>query len=116
MHEYGVAQSILNAVEDVRAARGLGRIEQVTVELGEFNGVEAVLLKSAFEDLTAAASSRRLQLNIRTVPLQACCNQCERDFDVAGFRFECPQCAGRDVRIVRGEELRLVSVLTKGAV
>jgi hydrogenase nickel incorporation protein HypA/HybF len=109
VHEFSVARSILHAVAEVRTQRQLGPIRRVTIELGEFSGVEGPLLQSAFDELIALENNRT-ELVIEPAALEAQCATCETTFRVINFLFRCPQCDGRDVRITRGEELRLVSV------
>ncbi len=110
MHESGVARAIWQAVDEVRARQGLGRIHRVTIELGEFSGVEAPLLRSAFEDLVTERGDGTPELVIDAAPLEARCDACHHIFPVENFSFRCPQCQSVAVQIIRGEELRLVSV------
>lgn len=108
MHEFSVAHSILQAVTEVRIQRRLGPVQRVTIELGEFSGVEAALLRSAFDELTEPQG--RTELVIESAPLEARCVQCQSLFRVVDFQFHCPRCDHTEVQIVRGEELKLVSV------
>ena len=110
MHEFSVAQSILQAVAEVRITRRLGPVRRVTIELGEFSGVEAALLRSAFDELAEHRPEGRTELVIESAPLEALCVPCQTPFRVVDFQFQCPRCDSADVQIVRGEELKLLSI------
>jgi hydrogenase nickel incorporation protein HypA/HybF len=107
MHELSLARALLRQVEELRQShRGEG-VRTVVVSIGEFSGVEADLLDTAFCQLSEGTALKGARLSINRVPLEARCTVCEHDFPVRAFRFVCPRCESRDVRIVRGEELML---------
>jgi hydrogenase nickel incorporation protein HypA/HybF len=110
VHERSLARAILREVVAVRERRSLGTIRRVAVELGEFSGVEAAMLKSAFEEIGIEELEAPLALDIQHAPLESRCEHCQRVFRVRGFRFQCPDCGSTDVVITRGEELKLLSV------
>lgn len=82
----------------------------VRVSVGEFSGVEADLLRSAFEELVDGSPIRGAEIELRSVTLEARCPSCSCEFLVENFRFECPRCDNSRVNIVRGEGLVLESV------
>jgi hydrogenase nickel incorporation protein HypA/HybF len=110
MHEFSVARALLSQVSAQAETHGARCVRAVTVTVGEFSGVEAELLRTAFEQLSAGTIAAGAELRMIHVELIAECGGCGCEFAVSGFRFECPECAGRDVRILRGEELRLESL------
>lgn len=113
MHEYSIARSILETVLAVRNERRLGLIQRVVIELGEFSGVEPLQLESAYADLSPEILGHRSEIQIQTVPLRGQCSHCLCEFHIEDFRFQCPACSCRDVQIVSGEELRILSVCTQ---
>ena len=110
MHEFSVVRTLLAQINDI-ARRNTAVVSEVRVSIGEFSGVDADLLQSAFEQLARESSAEHARLKIERTKLQARCEACDADFPVCGFRFVCPLCRGSNVRIVRGEELMLESVL-----
>jgi hydrogenase nickel incorporation protein HypA/HybF len=107
MHELSLARALLRQVEELRQSHRAEGVRTVCVSVGEFSGVEADLLDTAFSQLTQGTPVDGAQLSIERVPLEARCTVCEHEFAVCGFRFVCPRCDARDVRTVRGEELML---------
>jgi hydrogenase nickel incorporation protein HypA/HybF len=109
MHERGLVQTLLEQVSETALARGLERVREVVLDVGEFAGVDATLLKLAFEEMAPAVLGADVKLDLRQTPLTARCRRCDHDFRVAAFRFACPACGG-DVDVTGGEEFRLVSL------
>lgn len=110
MHERSIAAQILDQVFHEQAARSLGRVVAVGVELGEFAGIEPVLLELAFTELVAERELGPLRLDLAQVPLTARCDDCGQEFVIERFQFVCSKCASGRVEILRGEDLRLVSL------
>lgn len=110
MHEAALAETLLRQVTEIRDERRLKRIQDVTIQLGAFSGIEPVSLKTAFEERSQKWLGAVAELRIESVELRAECGACGCCFDVTGFRFQCPCCSAVDVRIVQGENLMLLSL------
>lgn len=110
MHERSLVQDLLRQVERLMREHGARRLLKVSVSAGEFSGVEPELLRLAFEELAPESAARGAVLELAEVPLEARCGECDHLFRVRRFRFQCPQCRGRQVTVVRGEGLVLESV------
>ena len=110
MHERSIVRALLKQVHELQTERKAGRVVAVRVSVGEFSGVEADLLRSAFDDLVDDSPICGAQLELRVVPLEASCSSCSCEFAVVNFQFKCPRCDDSQVDIVRGEGLMLESV------
>lgn len=110
MHERSLVKTLIEQVLDEARVRGLGRIHEVRLQIGEFSGVEPQLVESAFVEMASDVWDPAVRLTIEVVPLAARCLPCDAAFQVEGFRFVCPQCGGGDVQVTGGEEMRLASV------
>jgi hydrogenase nickel incorporation protein HypA/HybF len=110
MHEYSLARSLLNQVDELRRGQHGGRVLRVKVRIGEFAGVEPDLLVSAFEDLSAETEMDGARLEMERVSLTIRCDACGSDGEVHRFLFACPKCGSRSIQIIAGEELFLDSV------
>lgn len=111
MHETSIAQRLLTQALAIAKEHAAVTIEAVSVQMGEFAGVEPALLVSAFARLAAGTIAAGASLEITVVPLTVRCTTCERTFTPKGFRFQCDRCPGACVEIVAGEELILENVL-----
>lgn len=110
MHERSLVKGLIEQVLEEGRARGLGRIYEIYLQIGEFSGVEPMLLESAFAEMATEDWDYDVRLIIEVVPLMASCLACDDTFHVEGFRFLCPRCGGGNVQVTAGEEMRLVSV------
>jgi hydrogenase nickel incorporation protein HypA/HybF len=115
MHERSLARAILHAAVAAAQERRPGRLAAVSIAVGEFSGVEPVLLQSAWDEESAQLLGGAVEFQMQVVPLEAECQSCRQVFRVNGFHFRCPLCDNADVQIVRGEELTLQSVTVEAA-
>ncbi len=110
MHETSLVRSLLNQVEQLRAEHGGTCVTQVEVEIGPLSGVEPLLVREAFERLVQNTAFRDTDLMIQEVPLRATCVDCQAEFVLDAFRFECPNCQSTPVRVTAGDAFRLLNV------
>jgi hydrogenase nickel incorporation protein HypA/HybF len=112
MHERSLARTLIDQIDEECRARHIRELVGVRLEVGEFAGIEPVLLESAFAELAAEQWPQTVQLSVTRVPLRARCALCQTEFLVERFQFLCPTCNHAHVMVIAGEELRLVSLLT----
>ncbi len=125
MHEYSIAceiwQSVLKAVNaqfadqpDIKPI-----IRAVTVEIGALNLIETEQLSFWLEQLAAREGSPGLELKLKMLPGRVKCRECgiesvleekEENIWLAPLHFlDCPNCGSRNVAVLGGRELRVVS-------
>lgn len=110
MHEKSLVRSLLKQIEQIRVDNDAVCVDVVAVELGPLSGVEAELIASAFDEFVGEYFDPPPGLDIRIVPLRLCCQSCLRESAVDGLSLQCPECASTDVRVIRGDEFRLLDV------
>lgn len=115
MHEYSLARALLRQVQEQLDAHRAISVKSIAVTVGEFSGIDADLLRMAFEDICHGTPVEGATLHVTPVALLARCPACKADFQVEHFRFVCPRCLASDVQIVRGEELLLESLTLTAA-
>ena len=86
------------------------RVVSLRVSVGTFSGVEPDLFRFAYEALSEESPVRGAELEMEVVPLECHCTQCDDEFAVQDFRFECPKCESSSVSIIRGEGIMLDNV------
>ncbi len=110
MHELGIANSVLEAVQ-AEVARHPGALPvKVGLRIGELAGVDPDALSFSFQALTSGTGWERLALEIETCPRQHCCPACGNTFRVADYRFACPACGEPRTECIGGDELDLTYV------
>lgn len=112
MHEMAIAASMLDGVLRAAEQAGAARVTVVEVEVGAMRQVVPEALQAAWEAVRKETLAERAALKIEEIPAEAECRQCGRCFepDIA-WSFLCPQCNRADVRIVRGNDIVLKSVI-----
>lgn len=111
MHEASIAKRLLIQVLRLADEHDAVAVDAVSVQIGEFAGLEPALLVSAFAQVSAFTIAAGASLDIRLVALTVRCKRCHREFSPDGFRFRCERCPGAEVEIVAGEELVLENVI-----
>jgi hydrogenase nickel incorporation protein HypA/HybF len=107
MHEFSLVATLLDQIERIARQEHATAVTGVALQVGEFSGVDAELLRLAFEQSTAGTCAQEAALQIERVPLEGRCPACGEEFPILDFKFLCPRCGNRDVAAVRGEELIL---------
>ncbi len=109
MHELSLVRNLIKQVESIVAAEGGNAIE-IEVAIGPLSGVEPLLVQSAFEQLAPASQVGGARLRIDQPELRARCRECQQEFAVEGFLFQCPACQGRMVDVTSGDDFRLMGI------
>lgn len=109
MHERSLVAALIEQVLEEIRGRGIGRVRSVSLDVGEFSGVEPALVRAAFDELSLAAFGSDVRLILSTKRLHARCPGCGLEYPVRRFQFACPSC-GRDGTVIAGEGFVLVSI------
>lgn len=91
MHETMVAQSIFESINALACEHNALAIE-ATISCGQFNPINDEVLTFAFDLLAKSTPCEGMKLNIKHIPLTACCNQCQMKFDYDIYKPGCPEC------------------------
>jgi hydrogenase nickel incorporation protein HypA/HybF len=111
VHETGLAVEIHRIARDATEARGGGRLESVTVVVGDLAAVEPDLLEFAWNAAVAGGPDEGARLIIDWRPARQRCDDCgdvpER---AAGSWLRlCPRCQGA-LEVTGGDELEVRTV------
>ena len=110
MHEMSLMASMLDLIEDQAAKEGFRLVTRVTLEIGTLAGVEAEAMRFAFDVATQDSVAQGAELVIEETQGLARCTVCGSLAPVAAFYDPCPACGRAPQEIVRGRELRIVSL------
>jgi hydrogenase nickel incorporation protein HypA/HybF len=135
VHEFGIASEIWQAVQ--RAAKQHGgkpracptdervQVRAITVEIGELNLIEDEQLRFWVTALAERDGSAGVELRIAHLPLRVRCRGCgeESAVELAGEvaswfvppALSCPRCGSREVEVIGGREIRVVSAEVEAA-
>jgi hydrogenase nickel incorporation protein HypA/HybF len=110
MHEVGIAEATLIAIEKEVARCPGTRAVRASMRIGELAGVDPAALRFAFEAIVQGTEFETLQLEIESLPRKEVCTGCSHEFLVRNYDLQCPKCRGRQTTCIGGEELDLAFV------
>jgi hydrogenase nickel incorporation protein HypA/HybF len=111
VHELSLALSIVSAVDDLAVERGFERIDAVTLEIGEFAGVDKEALSFAWDLATVDSVAAGSRLVFRDISLNVRCPSCGVERHPPNrWELACPTCPGAAPEILAGRELLVVAV------
>ena len=105
MHEFSLAQSIVNIATTHAARNGAVRITKVGVMLGVVSHVAPVSLDHSFKLARQGTPAQCAELIIRRVPLAASCMECKQNFKLETSEPACPHCGSSLIRLLQELEL-----------
>lgn len=115
MHEYAIAQHLVNLVETQAKMAKAKRVLAVDISLGEQSHVHSESLSLYFDMLTDAEKSPAsgAELRVKRTPMWFYCPTCKLEYTVKTNDFCCPDCSELGQLIDAGDELSLQSIEVK---
>jgi hydrogenase nickel incorporation protein HypA/HybF len=107
MHELSIAQAVMAIVAEHAGER---RVTRVELEVGHLRQVVPDALRFAFALVAQDTAAEGAELVLCEVPVRARCRACGASSRQRRFPLACGACGGVDLKIVSGEELRVVSL------
>jgi hydrogenase nickel incorporation protein HypA/HybF len=107
MHEFGLAEGVL---ETVRRRAGGRAVTRVRVRAGVRHGVDEESMALAFRFVAEGTEADGATIDLVTVPVRLVCRDCRYTADSYDLLATCPRCAGDAVDLAGGDELVLESL------
>ncbi|HHW13368.1 MAG TPA: hydrogenase maturation nickel metallochaperone HypA [Firmicutes bacterium] len=111
MHELSIALSMVELVQAEVAKRGLSKVSEVKVVVGELSNVVPDALEFCWEVATQETPAAGSKLVIEHRPVTARCHACGQEFTVQEYHFLCPKCGSGDTEQTGGSELYIDHIL-----
>ena len=106
-----IAKSIIDIVSSELSRAGEGRVTEVELEVGELSGIEYESLEFALKALQPESVIADSYIVVRRPPGEALCNDCDNLFATDSPVNPCPECGSYGCSIIKGRELRVLSIL-----
>ncbi|HEY8350206.1 MAG TPA: hydrogenase maturation nickel metallochaperone HypA [Clostridiales bacterium] len=110
MHETALVRNLLATVEQVILEHNVRKVNRVVISVGKLANVLPDALTFAFEAMTQDGPMKGAELEIRSVPAVARCDDCGYEYQADGFPIICPFCKSNSFRIISGEEVYIDSI------
>ncbi|MEN8191170.1 MAG: hydrogenase maturation nickel metallochaperone HypA [Bacteroidota bacterium] len=107
MHEVGIAQNILEIIENEVKNNSASTVNRVKLIIGEFTGIVKEALEFALDIIKKNTVAHDAKFEIETIKLKTFCQECDKTFIGQNESyFLCPNC-GKTLDIVEGKEMRI---------
>jgi hydrogenase nickel incorporation protein HypA/HybF len=111
MHELSIALSIVELAERHARGRGAGVIEEIELEIGALAAVEMSALDFALESVVKGTLAEKAKITRHIIAGEGVCENCGARVPMKTLCMPCPQCAMWQLRVTRGKELRVKSIV-----
>jgi hydrogenase nickel incorporation protein HypA/HybF len=112
VHELGLCEGILEAVERRAAGR---RVTRVRVRVGARHQVVESALDQAFALVSEGTVAEGAAIELVVVPALASCLDCGQELEITDTLAACPVCGGLDLDLEGGDELVLEAIHIEGS-
>ncbi len=110
MHELGIAQNILEIVQQSVTEDQAPAVRWIRLRIGQLSGVVPDSLEFCFQAIVSDTAMRRASLAIERVPTVFCCKKCGYRFEVNDLEYLCRECGSPDLEIISGRQLDIVEI------
>lgn len=107
MHEIGLCESIMVAVEQRAAGR---RVSGVCVRVGTLQRVWKPAFEQAFALVSTGTVAAGATVELVIVPVRSTCRDCGQTAESDEVPLACAACGGTELELAGGDELMLESI------
>jgi len=107
MHEFGMCDGIVDAVQRRAAGRPVARVR---VRIGTLHRVVEAAFQQAFTHAAEGTEAEGASVELVIIPVSATCLSCAAVAEAEEIVAICPNCGGTDLDLTAGEELILESI------
>jgi hydrogenase nickel incorporation protein HypA/HybF len=111
MHELSIAQSIVEMAEEQAKGHEAKVIEEIELEIGALAGIDLHALEFALESCVKGTLLETARIVRHDIPGEGRCGDCETVFQINTLFNPCPSCGSYAVKVIRGKELRIKSII-----
>lgn len=110
MHEYAVTENILEIVQSEAQKSGEGRVDEITIVIGELTTFVDESIEFYFSELARGTRAEGATLNFQRVEAKAQCGVCGASFRPRHAFFVCPECGSAVFELKQGNELYIDNI------
>lgn len=111
MHEFSLALSMINYIEEICRKNGIKKIESIHIEIGGMTHIDPSQFRFCFKFLSKEILGGGFRVYIKKVKPKFTCKNCRKTLEIderklVEFNFKCPNCEG-ELIVEKGKELTL---------
>ena len=112
MHELAIAKNIKDIVdEEIKRHEEIKKVERIKLVIGSLHAVVPEALRFNFKLLCNGTALEDVVLDIKEIPVEGKCNNCEKSFIMESHLYICPFCGSMKVSINGGDEFFIESII-----
>ncbi len=92
MHEVHHVQKLVAEAKAQAQAKGLKKVREVVIQVGELLGFDEGSIRIYWEDMTSGTPLDGAKLVVQFIPAKLECPKCGQVFAKKGSDLNCPQC------------------------
>ena len=113
MHELGIAQDIVNIVQEHARRNNAKKIAWVLISVGRLSGIVPEALDFCLSVCTKGTLLESTDFKMEYIPAIAQCRECLAHFDLVVHEFTCPSCNVSNWHLITGKELLIKEIEVK---
>jgi len=113
MHELSIAISIVDTVIKQAEAASASRVSEVHLDIGVCSGIEFESLEFSLDVASKGSLLEDTAFKINRVEPVAECPACKHLYSPERVFSHCPECNQPGIRMIRGTELQIKSLLVE---
>ncbi|MBN1378791.1 MAG: hydrogenase maturation nickel metallochaperone HypA [Gammaproteobacteria bacterium] len=110
MHEFSLAQSLVEQVTELVVREGATKVTRIEVSIGAMSGVMKDPFEFCFPEAARGTRMEGCILIVHEVPLTVTCLECGAETSSEIFDIRCGLCKCQNVKITGGKDFLLNSV------
>ena len=113
MHELSIALSIVDLAINQAKLASADRVSEVELDIGVLSGIEYEALEFSLGVAAKDTLLEKTLFRINRVEAVAECSDCGHLYTPDGVFSQCPECHEAGIRLIRGTELQIKSLLVE---
>ena len=110
MHELGLCDALLKKLREVAEESELEGVNFMSLEIGSLSGVVPSFMEDCWQAVIDGTEFSQTKLFVTSVPGKARCADCGCEFEVDLDKMFCPQCSGRRLIPVSGNDITITQI------
>jgi hydrogenase nickel incorporation protein HypA/HybF len=110
MHELGIAQNILEIVQQSVPKDQAKSVRDIRIRIGQLSGIVPDSLDFCFNAIINNTDMQQARLSIELISTLSQCKKCAHRFEIKDWIFSCPACQSVNIELVSGKELEIVDI------
>ena len=107
MHEFSIAEQIVEQIVAVAAENSVTDVRTVELEIGAMEMIVNEALETAFAAAAAGTVAEGAKLVIETVPTRGVCGACGNEYETSIADYTCPASGAAQATITTGRGILL---------